>query len=233
MAEQSSRSSEEKAEKTERRKDTKAQPSLDQGLYQAQVSLTAVAKDKRNEFSKYNYVSVDGMVSACRDALHDQGIMAARVKFEIDRETGVVTNHFQLTCAATGETRVYITPWLFFEEKGKPIDKALAGALSSSLNYFLRDLLLVVREEEGNMDRRNDKDYEPKRKPDVFPAAAPQDIAALREDLRKLAALKGPVWLSRVLERCAGELQREVNSLADITDGQVVRIINAHTGARS
>jgi len=145
----------------------------------------------------------------------------------------VVTNHFQLTCAATGETRVYITPWLFFEEKGKPIDKALAGALSSSLNYFLRDLLLVVREEEGNMDRRNDKEYEPKRKPEPFPPHISDDMPSKREELRKLAALKGPVWVSRVLERCAGELQKEVANLGEITDSQVIRIINAHIGARS
>ena len=50
------------------RKETRTQTpksGIDSALFEAQRSLTAVAKDRRNEFSKYNYVSVDGMVSAC------------------------------------------------------------------------------------------------------------------------------------------------------------------------
>jgi hypothetical protein len=39
--------------------------------------------------------------------------------------------------------------WPIIPEKGRPWDKAHAGALTSSLAYFLRDLLLMPRVEEG------------------------------------------------------------------------------------
>jgi hypothetical protein len=53
--------------------------------------------------------------------------------------------------------------WVCVPEKGRPIDKSLAGCLTSSLNYWLRDLLLVPREDENEMDRRDDRAYEPRK----------------------------------------------------------------------
>jgi hypothetical protein len=42
-------------------------------------------------------------------------------------------------------------------EKGRPIDKAVASALTTSLGYWLRDVLLLPREDgDGSMDSRND-----------------------------------------------------------------------------
>ena len=205
----------------------KPKASIGMALYSAQCAITAVAKNSRNEFSKYNYVSADAMVSACRDALHANGLMVARTKFELELERGMLTNHFTLSMPSTGESRVDITPWLFVEKGGQPIDKALAGALSSSLNYYLRDLLLVVREEEGSMDRRNDRDHEPrpKAKPVVLD---PNESMKARENLRRLASVKGDKWTDAVLSRCASELQKDVQSFADISDDQVVRILRAH-----
>lgn len=215
------------------RKETRTQTqrsSIDIALYAAQHSLHAVAKDRRNEFSKYNYVSVDGMVSACRDALHENGLMVSRSSFSIDLATNTLVNRFVLVEPETGASRSYETPWLFFEEKGKPIDKALAGALSSSLNYFLRDLLLVVREEEGNMDRRNDKDYVPprredKKKHDQRTYESMADDAAPRTRLMALSLSKGDKWRNAVMARCSAELNVKVDSWEQITDDQVDRIL--------
>jgi len=41
--------------------------------------------------------------------------------------------------------------------KGTPHDKAVAAALTTSLSYWLRDVLLLPRmDNEASMDRRND-----------------------------------------------------------------------------
>lgn len=230
--------SEEKAEAPPERigrKETRTQSprakTLDIALYQAQRSLTSVAKDRRNEYSKYNYVSVDGMVSACRDALHENGLMVSRSSFTVDVERNTVVNNFVLVHAESGESRSYVTPWLFYAEKARPMDKAVAGALSTSLNYFLRDLLLVVREEDGSMDQRNDENYVPPRRDERNKADHRNGSEGLvqqlppRAQLVALHAAMGDKWRNGVMARCSHELGTTVDSWDQITDGQVDRIL--------
>ena len=71
-------------------------------------------------------------------------------------------------------------------EKGRPIDKAEAGARTYALSYFLRDLLLIPRVDEGSdVDQRDDRDRSgrataprPAAVPAPKPAVAPPAPAA-------------------------------------------------------
>jgi hypothetical protein len=134
-------------------------------LLAAQKALPSVGKDAKNSFHHYAYVSAEAMISACREALHGAGLTARRAgwKFDGSPEGGIVYSTFVVTHGSTGESITDEIAWVCVPEKGRPIDKSLAGCLTSSLNYWLRDLLLVPREDESEMDRRDDRTYEPRK----------------------------------------------------------------------
>jgi len=142
---------------------------LASALLAAQKALPSVGKDAKNSFHHYAYVSAEAMIGACREALHGAGLTVRRAgwKFDGSPEGGIVNSTFVLTHGPTGESVSDEIAWICVPEKGRPIDKAMAGALTSSLGYYLRDLLLVPREDESEMDRRDDTKYEPRK------AAAP------------------------------------------------------------
>jgi hypothetical protein len=138
---------------------------LASALLAAQKALPSVGKDAKNSFHHYSYVSAEAMIGACRDALHGAGLTVRRAgwKFDGTPEGGIVNSTFVLTHGPTGESVSDEIAWICVPEKGRPIDKAMAGALTSSLGYYLRDLLLVPREDESEMDRRDDTKYEPRK----------------------------------------------------------------------
>lgn len=179
------------AQATEQAPQVEAPNTLAGALLVAQASISSVGKDARNTFHKYSYTSAEGMISACRLALHGAGLAFSRVGWELSANGESVDSEFLLQHPASGAVMSFRVPWLVVVEKGRPIDKALAGALTTSMGYFLRDLLLLPREEEdGSMDRRNDDPKAPP--PDVgfrrqAPAPAPAR-AGLEELNRKLAA---------------------------------------------
>ena len=150
---------------------------LSAALLAAQRALPSVTKDAKNSFHHYSYVSAEGMIGACREVLHGAGLAVRRAgwKFDGSPEGGIVTSTFILTHAASGEAASDEVTWPAIPEKGRPLDKALAGALTSSLGYYLRDLLLVPREDEAEMDRRDDRTYEPRK-------AAPAQARTTRSD---------------------------------------------------
>ena len=199
----------------------KSGDSIGTALLRARAGLTAVAKKSYNDFHKFSYVSADAMVAACREVLHDAGLVLTR-ETSIDLERGIVNSRFALMHPESGQIMTVDFPWVFAAEKGRPIDKALAGALTTSLNYYLRDLLLIPRQDENEMDRRDDR------------AFVPQSQATVTGDPRKrlqaLASAKGQKWLDRVLSRCSSELGRECTNVSDISDDQVTRILKAHEG---
>lgn len=126
-------------------------------LLVAQASISGVGKDSRNSFHKYSYTSAEGMIAACRQALHGAGLAFSRIGWELSQDGQTVDSEFLLQHPASASVMSFRVPWLVVVEKGRPVDKALAGALTTSMGYFLRDLLLLPREDEdGSMDRRND-----------------------------------------------------------------------------
>ena len=163
---------------------------LDTALLKAQKAIVSVGKDAKNDFHKYKYVSAESMMAECRAVLHDAGLVLTcegsgglsslvhSVVWQpfkdsdpqmVESNTVIVNRCFRLCHPESGESRVYTFAFPAVPEKGRPIDKAVAGALTSSLSYFLRDLLQVPRGDENEMDRRHDGEEPPTGKPNGRP----------------------------------------------------------------
>lgn len=156
-------------------KKTPAISPLDAALLVAQSALNSVGKDAKNQFHKYSYTSAEGMIGACRDALHGAGLVARRTTWKIDPtigEFGILISTMVVAHPESGVTLSDEIVWAIVPEKGRPFDKAMAGALTSSLNYWLRDLLMVPREDE-TMDSRDDREYTPRSPARPAPAPTP------------------------------------------------------------
>ena len=162
-------------------------------LVAAQRDLRQVGKGSENKFHGYRYASAEDMMAACRAALHGQGLSARRTRWcvEADESHRWLVSSYEVA-HEDGDVEQYpmATKWPFAEEKGRPLDKALAGALTSSLGYWLRDLLLVPRDDE-DMDQRDDREHNPEvlgisraGKLRASAKAAGMTIEALREKLR-------------------------------------------------
>jgi hypothetical protein len=148
---------------------------LASALLAAQQALPSVGKDSQFKGGTYGYAytSSETMIAACRTVLHGAGLTLRRAgwKFEGTPEGGgLVTSQFILTHAGSGESVTDEVAWVAVPRGQQPIDKAMAGALTASMGYYLRDLLLVPREDENEMDRQDDSKFQPKR-------AAPAPVA--------------------------------------------------------
>ena len=144
-------------------------------LLEAQKAVGRVAKGSTNEYDHYSYTSADEMVLAVRIALHDAGLLLSRIGSRIEQplregEPLELVSLFKLEYPETGEERNYEFAWPIV---GNPkrlyaTDKARAGALTTSLGYFERDLLNISRQDSNEMDKRVDQDAAP-------PPAKPSD----------------------------------------------------------
>jgi hypothetical protein len=178
--------------------------SLSDGLLVAQGAISGVSKDSRNTFHKYAYTSAEGMISACRDALQRGGVVARRTGWEIVADGLYVQSRLTVCHGWSGESSESTVVWPIVVEKGRPVDKAVASALTTSLSYWLRDLLCLPREDEsGHMDGRNDDRAEtrhglPPRNAANRPAARSESTRALNERLADApnAAATTPVQAS-------------------------------------
>lgn len=148
---------------------------LASALLAAQKALPSVGKDSQFKGGTYGYAytSSETMIAACREVLHGAGLTLRRAGWKFDGTPeggGLVTSQFILTHAGTGESVTDEVAWVAVPRGQQPIDKAMAGALTASMGYYLRDLLLVPREDENEMDRQDDSKYQPRK------AAAPAPV---------------------------------------------------------
>jgi len=137
-------------------------------LLEAQQALAAVAKTARASYggeAQYAYVSADEMITQARRALHGAGLVLYRSGMRLCGSREAAHTHIECDYAlchiATGQCVQFTgIPWYIVEARGRPLDKALATASTTSLSYFLRDLLLVPRCSDDDMDARNDSTHE-------------------------------------------------------------------------
>lgn len=192
-----------------------------QALVQAQQAVAGVEKNARNDFAGYDYVSADGMVRQLRKALLEAGLAFFRSGWHLDGAK--VVSEFVLSHPASGSHKVMRAEMPVFEAKGRPLDKAVLGALTTSLSYVLRDLLLVPRVDELEIDNRASD--EPIRRP--VPAPAPN----LVEQVQAIALHKpgGPdAYLGQIMQRASELHQRPIRELADMPVELLTKIVEAH-----
>jgi hypothetical protein len=134
---------------------------LGYGLNEAMHLCQTLAKDKRNEYHRYDYVSSENRIREAREALRQallalvplsQKIVSVGERFVLERE-------FMLLHAPSGEHLRLQTSWPILPDKGRPLDKAVATADTASLGYLLRSLLLIPAVDPGtDMSAREDRE---------------------------------------------------------------------------
>lgn len=150
---------------------------LMRAILTAQKAVATVAKDSRNEHHGYRYASAEDVLQAAREALDGNGVTVIQSGWRLtpgveSTEDGKTSCSPQLVAdyiishADSGESLELTTVVPVIVSRGRPLDKALFGALTESLAYFLRGLLLIPRGgEDDTPSARNDADYDPARRP--------------------------------------------------------------------
>jgi hypothetical protein len=125
-------------------------------LLQAQRFVSGVEKDSENAFQKYKYASTEDMLQEARECLLKAGLTCFCEHWYI--LDGNVVSMMTLVHAESGESKSTTIAMPLVEEKGRPRDKAVTTALTYSLGYFMRGLLLIPRVEKGtDVDNRDDR----------------------------------------------------------------------------
>ena len=148
---------------------------LVKALFKAQLLINPIVQDAFNEYSKYHYVKGETIYIVASRALLKAGLIARRRSWSIDQnflhqkiddkgvlesEARMVRMVFQLSHPESGESEIDKVEFPAQVKKGTPLDKAVAAALTTSLAYWLRDLLLIPRVDH-EMDKRDDEPAEP------------------------------------------------------------------------
>lgn len=161
--------------------------SLAAALAAAQGAGKAVAKDGHNRFHGYRYATADSIIAAGRELLSEHGLALIPTQSQVDGWERSGENRFELKrgwklCHTSGESIDCYVAWPIVLEKGRPLDKATAIADTSSLAYLLRDLLLLPRGDESDLNAQSPATATstpaPAPTPTPAPAPAPAPAAA-------------------------------------------------------
>jgi hypothetical protein len=117
--------------------------SIGSALLLAQSNIAGVGKDAKNSFQNYDYVSAETMITECRRALHKAGLLFCR-KSWLMTEGNTVMSEYLLTHPESGE-EMQVKNEMVVPPNQKQLDKAVLAALTTGMNYTLRDLLLIPR----------------------------------------------------------------------------------------
>lgn len=136
-------------------------------LLKAQQAVDAVEKASENKHHKYKYASAEDVVSTAREALHKAGLAVLRTGWAFIQAGEGTEAYVRVTysivdadghCYDFPATEIPAPPG-----NGRPSDKALLGALTSGQSYFLLGLLEMVREDENDIEKRDDNGHTPRR----------------------------------------------------------------------
>jgi hypothetical protein len=137
-------------------------PSIVDALVNAQMAIAGVSKDGQVDFGrKYNYTTAEEMIRESRKALHACGLAVVRKawRLRVIEAMPCVECDFVLLFRSGESMEFANLCWPVIEGDKRPADKALAGALTTSFAYFLRDLLLIPKQDDAEMDKRNDEEH--------------------------------------------------------------------------
>jgi len=159
-------------------------------LVAAQLKMKGVAKDSTNTFHQFKYASADDVIAASRVALNGEGLAVVRSWKITVNELGVwVDSDFVLVHEGGTTTTFSACSFPALEGKGRPLDRAIAISLTSSLGYFLRDLLLIPKPDDESMDRRDDTLHQPVERKKLEMAGAVALTKRLKKDGLDINAL--------------------------------------------
>jgi hypothetical protein len=152
-------------------------PNLATALVRAQTKAKAVQKDGYNEHHKFQYAKAESMIDEGRLTLSGAGLALVPTAVQLlEQSTGAgvmapIIRETFLLLHESGEAVSFERDWFLLEGKGRPLDRVTGGALTTCLSYAIRDVLLLPRDDElAAMDRRDDREHDPRRE-----APAPQE----------------------------------------------------------
>ena len=133
-------------------------PKVAAALLKAQRSLRSVAKGSENKFHNYKYAGAEDVLTEAREHLHEAGLIVIRDTVSIDESRSSATSIF-LIAHEDGDAVYASQEFPIVPGNGRPMDKAHAATLTTSMSYFLRDLLLIPRVDGNEVDTRDDTAY--------------------------------------------------------------------------
>lgn len=157
------------------------------GLIVSQRRARAIYKDGKGDGISYRYAKSEDVIDEGRQALNDGGLalMQAGVELHLldqgeqtdrsdekqEREKSRLRAFLRIDYVLvheSGDAYPFEREWPCIVQKGRPLDKAEGGALTTALAYTYRDLLGIPRDDElAAMDRRNDAPDKPEKRDDV------------------------------------------------------------------
>lgn len=151
----------------------KATGNLAGALAKAQQKCQAAPHDAQNSFHKYQYTSSEAVIAEAKRALSGCGLALVPVASTI-QPAGEGLHERQrsfLLLHESGESVEIRQTWPVVPDRGRPLDKAVASADTTSLAYLLRDLLLMPRVDEADdMNARDDTKHAPQPRQQKPPA---------------------------------------------------------------
>lgn len=213
---------------------------LQQALLAAQKAVTSVEKDAKNSFANYDYVSAEAMIISCRKALHKSGLAFSRTHWSLmGNEFGMtVISKYVLTHAESGETMVMENE-MIVPPNQKQLDKAVLAALTTGLNYTLRDMMMIPRceSDQPEVDSMPVQNSEPAPKRTPPPKAAPKSTAEPTVTDKGLLGALALVFGMKdspadyelaLLGHAAKKYQREFKAAEDLPNEYIKQVLGAH-----
>lgn len=207
---------------------------LHAALARAVARAAAVEKDGANTYHRYRYASAEAMLTEARAALAAEGLAlvisgavvdeAARPLTEVrakgeraspDDRCPVLVVDAALVHAEGGSLPLG-WEWPVVVEAGRPADKAVASARTTSLAYALRDLLLLPRvDESDDMDspRRDEARERAEREAREAAARDAADVRRLRSAClshMRAAGITPDEMPATVRDACGGREPRTI-----------------------
>ena len=213
---------------------------LQGALLSAQKAVSNVGKDSKNSFANYDYTSAEAMITQCRKALHKSGLAFARLRWEMKgNEFGIsVISQYSLTHAESGETLEMMNE-MIVPPNQKQLDKAVLAALTTGLNYTLRDMLMIPRCENDQPEVDSMPAPKPLPKPAPKPAPKPQPAPVSKpvgtdKGLTSALALvfgmkESPAdYEAALLGHASKKYDRQFKSADDLPQEYIKQVLDAH-----
>lgn len=208
---------------------------LGSALLVAQTKMGGVGKDAKNTFANYDYVSAETMITECRKALHKAGLLFYRLNWTANEGCTVVTSKYSLMHPESGETMA-LTNDMVVPPQQKQTDKAMLAALTTGMNYTLRDLLLIPRceSEQPEVDtmpspsKAVSKAAAKKSKPNA--KALPTGDPGLVGSMGLVFGLKDDAeeYESALLRHASEKYDKKFSAVEDLPDEYLLRVLEAH-----
>lgn len=210
---------------------------LVKALHRAQKRVTAIGKHSRNDQQRYDYTSSEDMVSICGTALAEEGLVVRRTAYSVGdwSEQSLRTRNGESTYIVApvsmrftiahvdGGVMEDAATFPAVQSGGRPADKAVAAALTASLGFYLRDLLMVSRGRDVyDIEARKEDDDEaprPQQRQGQPPAQAKRGPSQ-RAPQQQAAAETIPAWVHKQAARLYPIAMQHGARLADTHDGK-------------